>query len=438
MVQTTLALGILIVGAVFLVRRADVRLTLALSAAALFALAGKFTDLLTKMAAEMANPETVVPICSALGFAYVLRLTGCDRHLVQLLVKPLRLPIFRFLLIPGGIAVGYLVNTTIVSQTGVAAVVGPILIPLIRANGYAAETAGSLLLLGSSMGGELFNPGAVEIGTLSQLTSVSRHDLVRQTAPINLIACAVTLLTYWYMTVRWEKRRAASPSEVVAEETASDVEAEQEQFRVNPFKALVPIVPLALLATFPFLQMPKEINGYIPILLAMLIGVTIAALTAPKQAGKISGAFFEGAGYAYTHVISLIIVAKIFTEGIKANGLMELLVGALAGQPILAVLASILLPFLLAIICGSGIAPTVAVMNVLIPVTARLGLNAIATGATTAMAAHFGRTMSPAAAVVALSAQLSGADPLSLVRRVALPLLAGIATLFLLSLWRLF
>ena len=416
MLQTAAALGILVIGAFFLLRRAEVRLVLFLAATALFILAGQFPELLIKMAAEMANPETVVPICSALGFAYVLRLTGCDQHLVQALLKPLRLPLFRFLLIPGGIAVAYLVNTTIVSQTGVAAVVGPILIPLLRANGLAAETAGSLLLLGSSMGGELFNPGAVEIGTLEQLTKIPRNELVRQTAPANLIACATALLVCWYLTVQWEKkRRASAVEEIVAPE------ASLTGFRVNPARAMVPLLPLILLAAFPFFTLPKIISGYIPILLAMLIGVTAAVLVAPKNAGKVSAAFFEGAGYAYTHVISLIVTAKIFTEGVKANHLMELLIGALAGQTLLAIFASIALPYLLAIICGSGIAPTVAVMNVLIPATSRLGLDAIGLGATTAMSAHFGRTMSPAAAVVALCAQLSGAEPLALIRRVAPP-----------------
>ena len=434
------AVGISLVGAYFLIRRADVRLVLFLAAVALFTLAGKFPELLTKMAAEMANPETIVPICSALGFAYVLRLTECDQHLIQLLLKPLRLPLFRFLLIPGGVAIGYLVNTTIVSQTGVAAVVGPILIPLLLANGFAAETAGSLLLLGSSMGGELFNPGAVEIGTLAQLTGIPRTTLIGQTASTNLIACAVTLLVYWYTTAQWEKRRKASAPEADAEIAAASPEGESPlpDFRVNFAKAFVPIVPLALLATFPFLTLPKTISGYIPILLAMLIGVTVAVLTAPRNARKVSGAFFEGAGYGYTHVISLIVTAKIFTEGVKATGLMELLVGGLAGQPLLAIFASIALPYLLALICGSGIAPTVAVMNILIPATARLGLNAVGLGATTAMAAHFGRTMSPAAAVVALSAQLSGANPLTLIRRVAPALLSGLGALFLISLWRIF
>ena len=42
---------------------------------------------------------------------------------------------------------------------------------------------------------------------------------------------------------------------------------------------------------------------------------------------------------------------------------------------------------------------------------------------------HFGRTMSPAAAVVMMAARLSGAGPRELIRRVAGPLLIGLAVL---------
>ena len=106
----------------------DVRLLLFLGAVPLFLAAGRPALFISKLAEEMANPETIVPICSAMGFAYVLRLTECDQHLVLLLVRPLRR--MRALLIPGGIAAGYLINTTIVSQAATAAVLGPVLIPL--------------------------------------------------------------------------------------------------------------------------------------------------------------------------------------------------------------------------------------------------------------------------------------------------------------------
>ena len=88
---------------VFVVRGLDVRLLLFLGAVPLFLAAGQPALFIATLAREMANPKTVIPICSAMGFAYVLRLTECDRHLVLLLVRPLRR--MQALLIPGGIAI---------------------------------------------------------------------------------------------------------------------------------------------------------------------------------------------------------------------------------------------------------------------------------------------------------------------------------------------
>ena len=58
--------------------------------------------------ATLAREQFVVPICTAMGFAHVLRRTGCDQHLVHLLVKPLEY--VRFLVLPGAVLIGFLVN----------------------------------------------------------------------------------------------------------------------------------------------------------------------------------------------------------------------------------------------------------------------------------------------------------------------------------------
>ncbi|MGZ3414852.1 MAG: C4-dicarboxylate transporter DcuC, partial [Isosphaeraceae bacterium] len=143
-VRIVIALIDLVVVIVLIIRRVDVRLVLLAAAVPLVAVSGGLKVMLTKLVEEMANPGTVVPICTALGFAYVLRITECGQHLIRLLLRPLRH--VRWLLIPGGISAGYLVNTTIVSQTGTAAVLGPILIALLRAGGVQPATAGAILL----------------------------------------------------------------------------------------------------------------------------------------------------------------------------------------------------------------------------------------------------------------------------------------------------
>ncbi len=402
--------------------RVDVRLTLLLGAAALFAVDGGagMAEMTAKVAAEMANAATVVPIGSALGFAYVMRLTGCDRELVRLLLRPLRLA--PALLVPGGVAAGYLVNTTIVSQTGAAAVLGPILIPLLRAGGLDAVTAGATLLLGASMGGELFNPGAVEMRKLSDLTGLEGYDVVSRQAPLNFTACGAALLTFWLLA--WRRSRTA--------ESTSCPEAEPDESRVNPFKAAIPVAPLAILFADGALGSASPLvafEGPSTILAAMLIGVLLAWLAAPRAGRRLAAEFFDGAGYAYTHVISLIVTASTFAEGVRRSGLIEVVVRKLAERPALAPMASAALPWALGVIGGSGIAPAVAVMEFFVPAADVLGLDPVRIGALASLGAHFGRTMSPAAAVVAMCARLSGEPGLRLIRAVAPPLLIGMAVM---------
>src|SRR3954462_9940988 len=95
------ALLVIVVGGIALARRVDVRLVLLGAAVALFLLratqaevaghrADAFAEFFRKLAEGMVNPSFVVPICSAMGFAYVCKLTDCDAHLVHALVRPLR------------------------------------------------------------------------------------------------------------------------------------------------------------------------------------------------------------------------------------------------------------------------------------------------------------------------------------------------------------
>src|SRR3954469_13707278 len=88
---------IVVIGGYLLARRTDIRLVLMGAAAALFFIratqpevaghrADAFTQLFLEFARGISNPQFIVPICSAMGFAYVCKLTECDVHLVHLLM----------------------------------------------------------------------------------------------------------------------------------------------------------------------------------------------------------------------------------------------------------------------------------------------------------------------------------------------------------------
>src|SRR5262249_44198998 len=116
----TLLLGIVVIflAIVAVYRRVDVRLALLGAALPLGRLAGNPIAVVRVFLETFSNERFVVPICTAMGFAYVLRYTGCDRHLVHLLLRPVRR--VRALLVPGTVLIGFLVNIPVISQTSTA------------------------------------------------------------------------------------------------------------------------------------------------------------------------------------------------------------------------------------------------------------------------------------------------------------------------------
>ena len=494
----TLLLGILVIALAILAvyRRVDVRLALLGAALALGVLAGHPVAVVRVFLQTFSNERFVVPICTAMGFAYVLRYTGCDQHLVHLLLRPVRR--VRLLLIPGTVAVGFLVNIPVVSQTSTAVTLGAVAIPLLLAARIPSVTIGAALLLGCSIGGELLNPGAPELRTtVEESEKAARKDnrpspgltgagVVARIAPLNFLGLGVATLVFCGLTAR---RRAADAACGFAEERASPPTPlpakkpdDESPFRVNPVRALIPLLPLALLfLTAPPLRVVRVPSGWLVeasrkpaaecvaalavapqtgfptalpwaglarssaqpsdglsarerglfdsrlIGMAMLIGVVAAALAVWPKAPGIARAFFDGAGYGFTHIISLIVAATCFGKGVEAIGLARMLGLLIEQVPWLLLPAAGAVPLCFAVLCGSGMATTQSLFPFFALPAIRLGIDPGLVGAVVSLAAAAGRTMSPVAAVTLMSGELTGTNPLELTRRVALPLLAGIA-----------
>ena len=223
-----------------------------------------------------------------------------------------------------------------------------------------------------------------------------------------------------------------SPSADVERRAGAGSRAETQPWR-RRWSRCLPIVLLTVDAMAGPIRSAGSSSGPGRILAAMLIGIAAAGLTSLGKSGGLAAAFFDGAGYGYTHVISLIVVASTFAAGVELSGLIRLLLNAMSAWPKSALVVAPVASWFLAFVAGTGIAPAVSIMEFFVPAAGSLGLDPIRLGAVTSLAAHFGRTMSPAAAVVMMAARLSGAGPRELIRRVALPLLIGLAVLIALA-----
>jgi DcuC family C4-dicarboxylate transporter len=457
-----LVLGLLVVAMAVtaVTRRIDVRLVLFVAALALGGIAGDLGPVVRTFLTTLSSEQFVVPICSAMGFAQVLRHSGCDQHLVQLLVAPIRR--VRALLIPGAVTISFIVNISIISQASTAVAVGAVLVPLMRAARLSSTTIGASLLLGASIGGELLNPGAPEMNTVARVLRIESAQCVERVFPLLLVQLVAAASMFWLISSRAERRTPVDPVNV---EPPPD-------FRVNLFKAAVPIIPLALLmivgpplnlVAIPhqWLVDPSrlealrpEMNGVVGpaydqwaheslvssfgsrlIGVSMLIGAVLATCAAPSRAGAAAKVFFEGAGYALTNIVSVIVAATCFGTGIKQLHLDAPIRAMIGDRPDLVWPLACGLTFAFAVLCGSGMAATQSLYEIF--AFRALGTETLLRiGALTSISAAAGRTMSPVAAVVLTCSKLTDANPLAMVRRVAAPLIFATAITVLVAWWR--
>lgn len=419
-----LAASLIVIAAVIyaLLREVDIRLVLFAGGLCLTSLAGAPGTVLEIFQAEMGNGKTIGPICSAMGYAFVLRATGCDQEMVKLLLKPVSR--VRWLLIPAGCAVGFVTNIAVTSQTASVAAVGPVLMPLMLAAGYPPLVVAGTLVLGCSGGGSLYNPADADLIAIHEASGASLSQVLQGMFLPLLGGFVAAVLLFTLFSQRTAEAPATNPT----------VSCE----RVNLVKALLPPLPVIMI----FLMLPgspwaSALGGKgLPVSHAMILATAIVLLVERKAVSNSVKCFFEGMGYAYVNVISIIITASCFIAGLTQVGLTAHLIDVVSGTSTFGKVAAGIFPGLLAVISGSGIGPSAAFSKAVLPTLQHDLPLAIDLGVLAAIAATFGRTLSPVAAVVIFSATMTGVSPWSLVRRLAPPLLMGFAVVLCIVLAR--
>ena len=401
-----------------IVKRYETRLVLFLSGVAMAALSGKPMEAVTAFSKAMVNEGLVTVICTVMGFAFVMKLTQCDSHLVHLLAGVLGR--FRVILIPGTVLVTFLINIALPSAAGCGAAVGAIMIPTLIGAGVHPVMAASSVLAGTW--GSVFNPGSAHVpfiaklGNTDVMTVIAGHTVAAVTG-IVIIAVLLTIIA------RIRKEDGSG-------EAAAAAEIKDTNFKVSILKAMVPIIPLLLLVLgSKQVQLIPEIS--VPA--AMLIGAALGFLVTLTKVDEVSKQFFDGMGNAYGNVIGIIIAAAVFTKGMELIGLTGALITAMKSSQAVAKLAATFGPFIIAVLGGSGDAATLAFNGAITPHAPQFGFGILPMGSQAFIAGALGRSMSPVAGVAIVCAGLAQVNPIEMTKRNAIPMVvAAIVTMFIL------
>ena len=403
--------ALIVVGVIYLLlKRHESRMVLIAAGILMCIIAGKPMAALDAFAKSMTNAGLITSVCSCMGFAWCMKYTGCDKHLVVAIGKVLKK--MGFLLIPGATLATFVVNIAIPSAAGCSAAVGVIFIPILMAAGVHPAMAAAAVKSGTY--GSMLNPGLVHNGVIAKLAGTQITDVIgnHMMATVAGVIVAAVVLTVIAIVLKENKGYVPEGSVV-----------DDDSFSVNAIYAIMPLVPVIILLLGSTKVVPALKMG-VP--QAMIIGAILALAATRKSPVELTKSFFNGMGDAYANIIGIIISVGVFVAGLKALGLIKALIAWMLNSTGIVKIAATFGPFLLALISGSGDAATVAFNEAVTPHAAEFGISTMNMGSIAALGGTLGRTISPIAGATIICAGIAGVDPMEVCKRNALGIVCAL------------
>lgn len=394
---------------------------------------GAFTSYMTKAG-------LIKAICASMGFAFVMKFTGCDRALVNLLTRPLGN--IGFLLIPIVVALTYFINIAIPSAAGCSAAVGATLIPVMMAAGVKPEMAGAAVFAGTF--GSVLSPGSAHNVFVADMVkahnpSYTVQDVIGVQFSSAITALIVVLIVMsitaivckdYTKGVNYLAQREDGVNSV-ASNSADGSNLDAQPQKINVLYALMPLVPLVILVIggtslnqVSFLKWTK-----MGVAEAMLLGAILTIAVTLTDPQKITKEFFKGMGSAYAEIIGIIIAAGVFVAGLSACGAIDFVIEWLKNEQGYVKFGGTFVPFFMGIVTGSGDAASMA-FNTAVTVHAdALGFEQDKLGMAVAISGALGRSASPIAGACIVCAGLAMVSPIQIAKRTALGMFLSVCVI---------
>jgi DcuC family C4-dicarboxylate transporter len=398
-------LGIAVVLATIylLIKRCETRMVLFTSGLVMAVLGGKPLAAFDVFAKSMTTAGLIEAICSVMGFAFVMKYTECDKHLIHLVANGLTR--IRPLLIPGATLGTFAINIALPSAAGASAAVGTIFIPILIAAGVHPATAAAAVYAGTF--GSMLSPGLAHNPFVAKIAGVNVMDVIRVHAKADIVAGVIGAISITVVAYLLKESKG-----YVAGSGAADG---GERFKPKLLFAVIPTLPVLILVLGAMHISPALQKIGVPH--AMLIGVLIGIAATRKSPTQVSKAFFQGMGDAYGNILGIIIAAGVFVGGMEAIGLVKAFITTLVSSTSIVKIAAAFGPFLLAVIAGTGDAVALAFNQAVTPHAAQFGLTVINMGSVATLSGALGRTMSPISGSAIICASIAGVSSMDVAKR---------------------
>ena len=411
------ALAVVCITVYGLLKRWETRLVLLTSGFAMCLLALDPIAAFKQFDKSMTNASLIVVVCSAMGFARVMNITGCDLHLVRLLTKPLnRLGIA---LLPCCMIVTGVVSIAISSLAGMCAAIGPTICALMIRAGFRPAMAACTVI--ASTLPSFWSPGSSHNGFVAKIADWPIMDYLTYTGTRTLLISIVCIIVMVAACLLFGDYKKGGFENDGVHDSENKVELPEKANLLWAFAPLLPVILLFVVAIgFPQVK--------VSVATAMLIGVIYTMIVTRVSPADLTKRFFDGMGQGYGSLLGPIIAA-----GLRSCGVIDVFVEALKGSSDLAKLGAAVGPYVLGVMTGSGDAAAFAFNEAVTPHAASFGMTIPDLGYLASVAATFGRVSSPLAAGVIVISGIAGVSPIEVIKRSAPVQICTLAFLFFIS-----
>jgi len=370
------------------------------------------------------------------GFAAYMSKMGASHALVRISTAPMAKIKSPYVVIALGYMIGVFLNMFITSATGLGLLLMATMYPVFRGMGLSRLSAAApiattaALELGPTQSNVIYAAGQ---SGLEVTEYVFGYQL-----PVVIPAMLVMAVLHFFWQSFMDRRAGTLPG--VEERTTDTVQDEDPDMTKAPgYYALLNMIPLLLVIVFS-----KMTNvGYtIHLVTAILVSVFICIFVDMihtknvKEAFQSFKAFMDGMGNVFGSVVTLVVAAGVFADGLKQVGVIDLILHSASESgfsPAAMMVVIVGVIGISAILMGSGNASFLSFGELVPSIAEKFNIAPVKLLLPMQETSSLARTASPITAVIIAVAGLAEVAPFDLVKRTMVPIAGGTLTVVILD-----
>ncbi|MFW5433483.1 C4-dicarboxylate transporter DcuC [Paenibacillus apiarius] len=365
------------------------------------------------------------------GFSSYMTHIGANDVAVHMMTKPLGRIKSQYILVPIIFLLGNLLSLVVPSASSLAVLLMATLYPVLKNTGMSSLTAGAVIATTATI---MPTPlGADNVVAAEKLGLDLVEYVFSYHAKISIPVLLIMAVAHYFWQKYMDKRQQGT-----LQQDINDEKLNVSKDLPPAYYGLLPILPLILVLVFGLFITNVKL-GLIEITficMALAIIIEIIRKGSFKETSKQLSIFFTGMGNGLAQVVSLIVAASMLVEGLKAIGLIDMLIESVqhvesAGVILMFIFAGV--AGLIGFISGSGLAVFYSFINIIPEITEKIGVSSIMVALPMQLTSNLVRSISPVAAVIIVVASIIKVNPIQIVKRTSVPILVGIVSCLILS-----